>query len=266
MTARRRGPVRRDLERRWLLGVEHPLFAAVSACGTADRRAGCAITAGGDPSFLNWETKGDLSVPNEDAVCVVDGGDRVLLAVADAHFGHRSSHDTIRRIRDEPVIPADPAALEELVAAIASGAGGEAGDESETTLSIAVLERSTGVGFGVTFGDSTIATVAENGVDVWSEAGADYVVPGEPGTFDRAGRRCRLAVPDGALLLLFTDGVDGCGGASGPSVEPADIRELRARSCADAAEFARLLTELAIHGVRGHEGGRDNVAVAAAGR
>jgi hypothetical protein len=248
-----------------LRGIDHPLFGAVTAVGTVDGRSGVAIAAGGDPSKTRWETKGDAAVPNEDAVCIVDAGDRVLLAVADSHFGHRASHAAIELLAGLDELPGDPAALAGLVARIARLPRVD-GDESETTLAIALLERRSGTGFGLCFGDSTIATVASDGVDVWSAPGEDFVAPGDAESFAGAGRGFRLVVPDGAFLVGYTDGVDGCARDRGLSIGGAELRELRTRSGPEAADFARRLAELALCGVHGHEGGLDNVAVAAVGR
>lgn len=251
------------IERLVLLGKDHPLFGIVSAAGTNDGRAGLATSAGGDPTTSKWETKGDPAVPNEDAACLVDAGARVLLAVADSHFGHRASHAAVEALAAAEV-PADAERLEAVVAALERLAA--LGDESETTLAIAVLDRGTGTGFGICFGDSTVASVAADGVEIWSTPGDDFVTPGRAGGLVGGGRRFRLMLPPGAFLVLHTDGVDGCGGPNAASIGPLELRRLRGRAGPEAARFARLLAELALQGVGGHPGGHDNVTVAAAGR
>src|SRR5690606_10026185 len=134
----------------------HRRFGVVARAASDDRKLGLAMSAGGAAERIDWRTKGDPAVPNEDACCIVDDGERVMLAVADAHFGHRPSHVAIADVL-AGAVPRDPAALEALVAAIARR--GPADDAAATALAIAVVGRGGGQGFGGAFGDATVAAV-----------------------------------------------------------------------------------------------------------
>jgi serine/threonine protein phosphatase PrpC len=66
--------------------------------GLASGQTWCSLSVGG---LEVLKRKGGATVPNEDALCVIESGDRVLLAVADGHFGHDASHDVIQRLDEE---------------------------------------------------------------------------------------------------------------------------------------------------------------------
>ena len=77
-----------------LLGRDHDECGIATTVAVGDRAA-ASISVGGDPRSPSLQFKGSRYVPNEDALCIVDSGDRVVMAVADAHFGHEASHAMI---------------------------------------------------------------------------------------------------------------------------------------------------------------------------
>lgn len=239
-----------------LRGVDHPLFGAVTSRASSDRRAGLAIATGSDPSLLRWATKGDVRIPNEDACCVVDAGEWVLIAVADSHFGHTASQVLIDAIAQWPV-PESPAELDARLEVLAGIECAQVG--SATTLAIAVLDRRDRSVFGVSFADSTIVAVRPERVECWTTPTQAFVVPGDRRTW-RDGQRFARELPHGAWLAAFTDGVDGCGGRVGASIGEAELRSLA--TAPDAASFAASLTRAALDGVGTAPGGHDNIAVA----
>ena len=248
-----------------LFGADHRRFGVLAHLASDDRRLGLAISAGARAERIAWWSKGDRDLPNEDACCIVDDGQRTMLAVADAHFGHRPSHDAITALlAADPAV--DPAGLEALIRSIAAGhSAAAADDEAATALAIAVVDRVDGRGFGVVFGDATVAAVGAGGVVPLSRPADDFVTPGRPSSYRGAGRRFRIAQPPHDLLVAFSDGVDGCGGPGQRGIAAEELRRLARRPRQDAARFARALVRIALRGVAGHPGGHDNVAVVAAG-
>jgi len=248
-----------------LFGADHRRFGAAAHLAGDGGRLGLAISAGARAERIAWWSKGDPDLPNEDACCIVDDGRRIMLAVADAHFGHQPSHAAIGvLLAADPA--AAPAALEALLASIAADRSVAAADDAAATaLAIAVVDRADGLGFGVVFGDATVARVGAGGVVYLSRAAHDFVTPGRPSTFSGAGRRFRFALRPDELLIAYSDGVDGCGGPTQRGITAEELRRLAGRPRQDAARCARALVRWALRGVAGRTGGHDNVAVAAAG-
>lgn len=230
----------------------------------------CALTVGADPASPSRAYKGDLAIPNEDALLLVEQGPRVLLAVADAHFGHRPSHDLLAAL-DAAVaeVPAAPGELAALLRGLA--AGPPAGDyPGRTSLLVAVLDRAAGGGFGWSFGDSSCAVCGPGGARWPVNAHShDFVSLVEPATLaPEDGDPFAFRAGPGELVLAFTDGIDGCHyGYPETSVGETELCEVFTSAGADPEGHARRLVELALGGVRGAPGGQDNIAlvVAAAG-
>ncbi len=249
-----------------LLGRDHCTYGhhVVARCG--DRARG-AISVGADVDSPAREYKGDLAVPNEDAALAIDEGDRVLLAVADAHFGHQSSHDLLRALVLEAApVPANPAELERVLARVAAQPARQ-DYASETSFAVAVLDRREGRGFGWSFGDSSIALVgADLDADPLHRREMAFVSPVRPESlaFDR-GHRFAFAAGSGEAMLAYTDGIDECHYRSPEtSVTPALIRAEWCAAAGNLDAFLDGVVRRALRGVDGHPGGQDNIAILAA--
>lgn len=245
-----------------LLGEEHSAFDHYEVSVLADGRSACVLCAGSSAAQVK-----DLGpVKNEDALLVIEVGECTLLAVADAHFGPESSHELLERLAGaiDP-LPAHPLALLELLPTLADPVESD-GHASETTLLIAIVDRSSSSGFGISMGDSSLAVL---GLDhppriVNSKDGA-YARPWVPTSLDpRRANELAFSVRPGELVLAYTDGVDECHYRSpATSVQPHHMEALHIRTGGDPSKFVHELTGLALSGVGGHPGGQDNIAVIA---
>lgn len=253
------------MEQLMLLGADHGVFGDLEVRATQDARMAIALSVGSDAADGARIFKGDLEIPNEDAVLALsepDGG-RVLMAVADAHFGAEASHALIRDLARHAV-PAQP--LELLRAVHGLGRPPER-IRSETTLAAVVVDRSNGTAFGLSFGDSTVLRLSgrlEGGVEVVTRKTAAYVSPWMPESL-HPGRAQEFAfeVAPGDFVVAFTDGVDECHyGKPKTSVSIEHIVDL-ASVVSSADVLVEALAELALRGVDDHPGGQDNVAIAA---
>jgi hypothetical protein len=248
------------------LGRDHTRYGRY-ALGRVSGRILWAISVGASPDSPSMGAKGDPRYPNEDGLLAVAAGDRVLLAVADAHFGREASHDLLDKLAEKlPPVPARPDELADLVRGLAHW-DSIPDYASETTLLIAVYDRATRDGFGLSFGDSTFAIVGEAGVrQAIGPRGASYASPARPGSLnpDWADSFAFTGKP-GDLLLAYTDGIDECHyGEPETSVTPQIMAELWRETGNEPEVYVRQLVELALAGVDGHPGGQDNLAVVAA--
>lgn len=222
------------------------------------------ISVGADQQSPSRRFKGDQEVPNEDGLLVVDDGQRCLMAVADAHFGAEASHDLLLALAvalDAGQIPTSPAALADLVRGLEPDQAAEYA--SETTLLVAVHDRTAERGFGISFGDSSLAVLGSRGIRM---AGLGqpvrFVSPAQPGSLDPDEVAFEFTAQPGELLIAFTDGIDGCHyNHPETSVTPAIMASLFAETGPDAERYARALIELALAGVDGNPGGQDNIAL-----
>lgn len=209
--------------------------------------------------------KADPEFANEDALFVAEQDGRVLMAVADAHFGREPSHVLMREIaaRTTPVPATTDELAEHLRALSARDPVPEIG--GGTSLLATVFDRATGRGFGASWFDSTFAIVGPAGHRRPLAAqccGVAY--PSDPATLDpeRADWFEFEAAP-GEILLAYTDGVDCCHyGKPETSVTP-DLMAGLFRAEGTAATYLRSLVELALAGVNGNPGGEDNIAAIA---
>ena len=201
-------------------------------------------------------------MPNEDALCIVDHGDWVVMAVADAHFGHEASHALIEwlhgwLIRELPTTGlALAAGLEEL------GREPDPATGSESTFLVALFDRQTATGSVVNFGDSTLAVVTAAGEYRQLNVKDDrYVACGGAWPVDSASI-VDFTAASGDTLLMFTDGVDECHyRRPATSVRPHHIVEAVRQAGADPIAVSDEIVRLALTGVGGHPGGQDNCAV-----
>lgn len=247
------------------LGCDHGEYGRY-ALGRVSGRTIWAISAGVRPDSRSLSAKGDRAYPNEDGLLAADEGDRVLLAVADAHFGREASHQLLRDLAGRlPPLPATPDELAELVRSLAPS-DPVPDYESETTLLIAVYDRALRAGFGLSFGDSTFAIVGAAGHRRPVERpGSFYASPARRGSLTpELADTFAFSGEPGDLLLAYTDGIDECHYRSPEtSVTPQIMADLWRETGKDPEAYVRRLVELALSGVDGHPGGQDNLAVVA---
>lgn len=243
-----------------LLGTDHVRFGGLDVRGTGRGRSAAAISVGARPDAPSMRSKGDRRQPNEDAALVRDQGERTLLAVADAHWGHHASHSLIEALADfTDAVPESP---EELRAALAELSLDPAPMRSRTTLTICVVDRARSRGFGLQWGDSSVVTIDGEGTRRHTMPQGDFVAPtdfdvvtGRPFAFDLAHVR---------LVAAFTDGIDQCHYRSpSTSVGPRHIQAVAEATMFRPEAFVRELARLALAGVDGHPGGEDNLVVTA---
>lgn len=250
-----------ELLRLALYGRDHAVYGAthVEALGP---RAAAAISVGADPAAPSMRFKADPKRPNEDALLALDDGRRCLLAVADSHFGHRASHGLIERLAALEAVPDDIRAVS---AWLDGGPRWPASvdDQSASTLCVALYDRRTGRGAGLSIGDSTAAVVAADRLPHrLNRATAAYVHPGRTARVARRGELFEFTAGPGALLLAFTDGVDECHyRRPETSLGPAHMKALFAETGPDPRAYAERLCAAALAGVDGHPGGQDNIAL-----
>lgn len=239
---------------RLLLGRDHGHFGDVHL-ETITEGVAAAISAGSDPLSPAMRFKGDFS--NEDGLLVVISGDHLGLAVADAHYGLTASHTLLEALALSP----DLTSIDTwLAGAVPPDDAPE--DPSETTLVVLILDRTTGRGEGVSFGDSSCVQVSAGHAAWKNHRDSVYLRP--LGAVDPAqGQRFEVALNPGDLLLLFTDGINECHyRRPQKSVGLGDMAELYGKGPApDPLGYARRLTARALNGVNDHPGGQDNIAL-----
>lgn len=256
-----------DASRILLLGADELRYGQYELRSTPSGDVACCLSVGSDRASPSLEHKGSAEVPNEDAVLVIDAGDRILLAVADAHYGVAASHLVLSHLAATlDRVPASPAALTAALQTI-EAIRAPARDRSATTLTVAVLRRDLRAGFGFTIGDSTCAAVG-GGLKgrPLHRAARGFLALGRPWRVAaRDGVFFDFDLPDDALLFLFTDGVNGCHyGHPITSLGARQFESVLDETGAAPAAFAQRLTEWALAGRRGYPGGQDNLAVAVA--
>lgn len=251
------------LGRLLLLGEDYDVYGSVAATRVGSQSA-AAISVGSDEQSPSGRWKFDRNVKNEDAMCLIDAGRWIGLAVADAHYGPESSHMLIGRLHDiwAKVPPTGPEHLEQMVEFLR--AGDPARTESETTLLVAAFDREKETGFGVSFGDSTFAVLSPDRMPTpINRHDHRFVTAAIPQSL-RRGDVFIFKAEVGDVLLAFTDGIDGCHYRQPEtSVRPEHISAIAARVGYDPLPLVTEVTELALRGVDGHPGGQDNIVIGA---
>ncbi len=251
----------RPIESRHLLGADHGVYGQVAGFELAEGRIAARLSAGADPLSPSLGSKGDPAVPNEDALLAADDGRHCLLAVADAHCGHLASHELIGALAaDVPALFEQPSSLETRVAGWPAHA---APDGSFSTLLIAVYDRESGQGIGLSYGDSSLVRITPAGAVRLNPRNGHYVslrvgstrLPGSAQVF-------RFEAADPGLLAAFTDGIDECHyRRPQTSVGLSALADLFRRTGPHPAPFADALVWLALEGIGGNPGGQDNIAL-----
>jgi len=248
-----------------LLGYDHGRHGAIELLEPAAGLA-CGITAGSDPDSPSMASKGDLEHPNEDGLLVIDDGRHALLAVADGHHGVESSHALLGWLNDlvgEP--PTDGRSMLGLLQRLESMEPAPPGPAGSTLL-IAWLDRQTGVGIGVSFGDSSVALVGEtHEARPLNQHNRRYVSPAAPQTLALGGAEpFQFQADPGDLLLVFTDGIDGCHyGSPETSLQASHLTSIARAHDLHPGRTAAGILEQALRGVDGNPGGQDNIALIA---
>lgn len=209
------------------------------------------LSVGSDEDSPSKAFKGDKRILNEDAVLVVRDGDRYLLAVADGHFGHQTSHALIERL-SRLGLPADEEALADALDSLREPI---LDVRAGSTLAVAVVNLAERRGFAASAGDSSLGLVDGQGFKVLNdlETGCFYFTR-PPARED--WRILQFEIPEGGALLLFTDGINECHYRHPEtSIRPEHIGLLYNHAKGDVAEFAGLLTKLALTGLAGQPGG-----------
>lgn len=245
-----------------LLGRDHADWGEFTLALTASGLAASAISVGARPGSPALGNKGDEAFPNEDALVCLDHDPQVLLAVADAHFGIEASHSLITQLAAAPALPASFSELQALVASLFIR---EDDSASATALVVAVHDRASGSGFGISFGDCTLLKLGPGGVHHLNVRTVQYLAAETGATVNpELGVGFQFVLDPGELLVAFTDGINECHYRSpGTSIGGEHLRELFRRTGPRPEAFTAALVELALRGVDGHPGGEDNIAVVA---
>jgi Protein phosphatase 2C len=258
-------------EQTLLLGESYPEYHEVELRIQRGGKSACALTVGSDPLSPSLRHKGRADIPNEDGLLLIDESTRTLLAVADGHHGHEASHHLLHELADTTLhgIPRNPI---ELLAAVL-----DCGDESPdaeysaaSTLLVAVMDRDSGMGFGCSYGDSTLAVIRSTVSEVsFDECAAnirntEFVNPRLADSLDaRRVVEFGFQASAGDVVMAFTDGVDGCHyGFPETSITPTHLRSLWESTPEDVSKFLHHSVQLALAGTDGSPGGQDNIAVA----
>ena len=253
-----------EVRRTLLLGETESRYGEIRSEILSGGQTACVLSVGADPDSPAMAFKGRVQEPNEDALFALDDGETALLAVADAHFGGFASHVLLRRLAD--LVTEAPPSPADLVRVLRMLGREEptGGLRSETSLVLTVLRRDIGAGFGFSFGDSTCALLGgRHRAQPLNRKTANYVSPAQPmGLSPENGSFFEFDVREGALVLAFTDGIDGCHYRSPEtSVQPEDIAALFEEVGPKPEPFASKLAQMALEGVRGNPGGQDNIAL-----
>lgn len=244
-----------------MLGRHHAGYGELALEGVEGVFA--AISVGSDQSSPSLASKGDSSAPNEDALAILCEADWCLVAVADAHFGAEASHEMLGRLVERCAgVPKDAMQLTFISMGLTDPPGRS---RSATTLAVACLDRASGTGFGISFGDSTMAAVGPTGHRVLNRPSDIYL------HLDAAMpmadcQRFEFDIQPDELLLGYTDGINECHYRSPQtSIRKQHFEEFFRAAHGDAEKFCALLAEAALSGVDGQPGGQDNLALIVVG-
>lgn len=246
-----------------LLGEQYGEYGRAHVEALSREGIAAAISAGATANTPATRSKGSASSPNEDALLARCEASHVLLAVADAHFGHRASHHLLTEL-DQALssLPRSPQELAEVLEGLPMD---DVPDRSESTLLVVVHDRSEGQGFGYSFGDSALAVVGPGRAEFLSRPRANFVALRDElrPLADEAESLLFFTKPQD-VVLVFTDGIHECHyGSAQTSVGTQQLARCYAACGNDERCLAERITQLALHGVGGNPGGQDNLALLA---
>ena len=241
-----------------MIGRDYPDLGVFSL-QALDGVQGC-ISAGSDSNSPSFAYKGDKGLcPNEDGLVILKEGELWLLAVADGHLGHESSHALLDGLSKLSKVPPR---LGPLSLALSSGdwidetAGG-------STLLVACCDESTGSVFGLSFGDSSLVTLGANGAQVRNQPNDSYLRGGGPIEVE-LGLPFQFQLSPGETMLLYTDGVNECCYRDPfRSIKLQHLDQVHEENREDPAGLTQALMKLALDGVDGNPGGQDNIVIVA---
>ena len=247
-----------------LLGENFGNYGAVDST-LVGSEAAAAISVGANDNSPSKQFKYDYAVDNEDALCLIAAPDWVGMAVADAHYGPESSHMLIARLHQiwSKIRPSSLSHLAEMVEFLSNG--DPAQTESETTLLIAVYDRQTRRGFGVSFGDSTFAIASpDRPLEQVNLHDNRFVAANQRGSL-RGGSEFTFTASAGDLLMIYTDGVNECHYRNpATSLQARDIHAGIAEAGFAPLEAVDRVAAMALDGVNGNPGGQDNIVLGSA--
>lgn len=246
-----------------LLGERSKKYGEIECCHI-DRSIACAISVGSDAASPSLVHKGNKDSPNEDAIFACAHEGRIILAVADSHFGQWASHAIITGLFESKAKLMSFESIYRVFHSICDTKHDHT-ERSETTLALVSIDTATGQGIGVSFGDSSVLLINSAGALRQNIKNNHYVSPNRALSLDATfASELKFVVNKGDILMLFTDGIDECHyGCPETSVQDNHIHELYRKHPHDVARFVSALATLALSGVNGNPGGQDNVAVAA---
>ncbi|MGE0492969.1 MAG: endonuclease/exonuclease/phosphatase family protein [Vulcanimicrobiota bacterium] len=242
-------------ERLLLLGRDHTDYGEWDQQELAGAIA--CLSVGQDRASPSLAYKGDETKANEDALLLVHQDGRYLLAVADGHFGNQTSHALIEWL-SRTSIPQDETQLRRVLVELAEPALPVGGG---STLLVAVVDLPGRVGFALSVGDSSLATVDAGQCRVHTREHKQFFYfnnPPEPHDWQLV----HFSLPERGALLLYTDGINECHYRQPEtSVGPEHIHRLWKFFGQQPGEFAGQLVQLALTGIEPHPGGQDNIAL-----
>ena len=241
-----------------LLGQDAPELGVIVQKQLDCASACLSVGAAADSPSLAF--KGDRSVPNEDALLVVQHGRQWLLAVADGHYGHFISHALIEYLAQER--PSLPTRLGQLALWLA-GLELEPDLPGGSTLLVACLSQDSGEVFGFSFGDCSLVSLGPDGATPHNRLNENYIRAGGPLEMEQASPfQFKLAAD--RTLLLFSDGVNECCYRDPHrSVQLSHLHQLWQECQGQVHSLALQIAQLALDGVDGNAGGQDNLALIA---
>lgn len=255
-----------EIEQCLLLGQDYITYGNIGVC-ELDEKTACAISVGSDKLSPSLANKGNKLFPNEDAVLMLRKNNWLLLAVADAHYGHWASHVIMAGLihtfsRNNQVFN-KPRTLYDLLYTIPESYM-EPDQKSASTALIICINTNNGKGVGLSYGDSSAMLINHQEAVRINHKNINFVSVNTPESYGpQFADEFDFVMRPNETLLLFTDGVDECNYCSpSTSVNESHILEQYHLQPKTVCQYLINLTDLALKGVNGNPGGQDNIAIA----